>query len=82
MFRDSRPNLEEIYAGQDRVQLVGRAFRTMPKAYRRTLWLRHVQGLNIKEAAETVGLATGTLKSQLHRARQWLSERAAHRQLV
>lgn len=81
MFRDPRPNPEEICVGQERVELVERAFRAMPEVYRRAFWLRHVRGLNIKEAAETVGLATGTLKSQLHRARLWLSEQAAEGRL-
>jgi hypothetical protein len=49
----------------------------MPKTYRRALRLRHIQGLTIREAAETVGLATSTVKPQLHWARLWLSERAS-----
>src|SRR5579872_5721384 len=29
--------------------------------------------MSVREAAEVMGLPTGTLKSPLHRARQWLS---------
>ena len=73
-FRDPGPNPEEIYARQERFENLERALQTMPRAYQQAMRLRHLQGMTIREAAETLGLPTGTLKSQLHRARQWLNE--------
>ncbi len=81
MFRDTRPNPEEIYMDQERVEIVERAIHAMPDRYRRALWLHHVEGLKTKQAAETLGLATGTVKSQLHRARLWLGEQTAEGRL-
>ena len=74
---DSRPNPEENYARLEEFQRLERVIKTMPRAYRRAVRLRHVQGMSIKEAAQTVGLATSTIKCQLHRARLWLGKRAA-----
>ena len=73
-FRDPGPTLEEIYARQEQLQGLQRVLQTMPKAYREALRLRHLEGMSVREAAEVMGLPTGTLKSRLHRARQWLSQ--------
>jgi len=69
---DTRPNLEEVYAREEQLQLLKRKMRTLPAAYRSALWLRHVQGMSIREAAEALGIPVGSLKSQLHRARLML----------
>jgi RNA polymerase sigma-70 factor (ECF subfamily) len=66
---DPGPNPEEIYEQQERLQIVARCFRSLPAPYRQAVWLCHVQGLKIREAAEALGLPRGTLKTQLHRAR-------------
>jgi RNA polymerase sigma-70 factor, ECF subfamily len=71
---DPRPNPEEIYLRQEQFQRLEKALQGMPAVYRRALWFRHVKGLKVREAAEAMGLATGTLKSQLHRARRWLGD--------
>jgi RNA polymerase sigma-70 factor, ECF subfamily len=77
---DPRPNPEEIYARQEQLQCLDHVLKTIPKAYRQALYLRHVQGLTIRETAEVIGLPTNTLKSQLFRSRQRLSKvaRAGH----
>jgi len=66
---DTRPNPEEVYAREEQLQLLKRKMRALPAAYRSALWLRHVQGMSIREAAEALGIPVGSLKSQLHRAR-------------
>ncbi len=48
-----------------------RAFEAMPPGYRAVLVL-HVEGYRHAEIAETLGIAPGTSKSQLARARGWL----------
>jgi len=48
-----------------------RAFEAMPPGYRAVLVL-HVEGYMHQEIAETLGIAPGTSKSQLARARGWL----------
>jgi RNA polymerase sigma-70 factor (ECF subfamily) len=71
------PNPEEIYERQERLQIVGQCFRCLPARYRQAVWLCHVQGLKIREAAEVLGLPTGTLKTQLRRARLRLRKEVA-----
>ncbi len=66
---DSRPNPEEAYAHQERLQMFRRTLRTLPTAYGSALWLRDVQGMSTREAAEAMGVPVGSLKSNLHRAR-------------
>ena len=67
---DPRPNPEEIYhmegtVSNVRTQTCGNCLRVT----RSILWLRDVQGMSTREAAEILGIKTATIKSQLHRAR-------------
>lgn len=74
---DHRPNPEENYARQERLEILEAAMLKMPDAYRRAISLRFQEGLLVREAAEALGVANGTFKSQLHRARLWLTEALA-----
>ncbi|HMD99427.1 MAG TPA: sigma-70 family RNA polymerase sigma factor [Terriglobia bacterium] len=74
---DPGPNPEEIYARQERLQMLEETLQSLPAAYRQALWLCDLQGMSIREAAEALELPVGTLKSQLHRARLRLSEKLA-----
>lgn len=78
---DHGPNPEEIYQRQELLQIVARCFRSLPAPYQRAVWLCHVQGLKIREAAEALGLPKGTLKTQLHRARRRLMKQVAEARL-
>ena len=69
MIKDPRPNPEEAYAREERLQVLRRKLRTLPAAYGSALWLRDVQGMSTREAAEALGIPVGSLKSNLHRAR-------------
>lgn len=46
-----------------------RALMALPAPWRRVVVLHHVAGLSLQEIAETEGVAVGTIKSRLHRAR-------------
>ena len=74
---DHGPNPEEIYERYELLQIIARCYRTLPAPYQRAVWLCHVQGLKVREAAEALGLPTGTLKTQLHRARLRLTRQVA-----
>ena len=77
LIPDQRPNPEEIFAQQERHQMVGQCLQSLPVPYRHAAWLCIVQGLKIREAAEALGLPRGTLKSQLHRAKLRFRKEAA-----
>ena len=46
-----------------------RALDRLPEVWRRVVVLHHVAGLSLEEIAATEGVAVGTIKSRLHRAR-------------
>jgi RNA polymerase sigma-70 factor, ECF subfamily len=79
---DPRPNPEEMYTRQERLQILEQRLQSLPAAYRQAVRFCHVQGMSYKEAAEALGLPIGTLKSQLHRARLQLSEQLAEAALL
>ena len=49
-----------------------RAFERLPPGYRVVLVLHDVEGYTHDEIGESLGIASGTSKSQLSRARAWL----------
>lgn len=70
---DVRPSPEEAYAHKERFEILESSLETLPPALQSAVWLRDVQGLSTAEAARALGLSEGTVKSQLHRARNKLS---------
>jgi RNA polymerase sigma-70 factor (ECF subfamily) len=52
-----------------------RAIATLPPGARAVLVLHDVEGYRQQEIADTMGIAVGTVKAQLHRARRLLRER-------
>jgi RNA polymerase sigma-70 factor, ECF subfamily len=71
---DWRPNPEELCARQERVQVLEQRLQTLRPVYRQAVWLRDVQGMSLREAAEALGVPAGTVKSHVHRARLRLRE--------
>jgi RNA polymerase sigma-70 factor, ECF subfamily len=71
---DTRPNPEETYAQQERLQILDRGLQRLSATHRNAVQLRDVQGMSTEEAAAALGLPLGTLKSQLYRARLKLVE--------
>ena len=55
------------------LRAVGEAFARLPREQRRVILLVCVQGLKYEEAAERLGVAVGTVRSRLSRARAALA---------
>lgn len=51
------------------------AISALPPLYREVVVLCDLEGLTYEEAAAAVGCATGTVRSRLHRARQFLTRK-------
>jgi RNA polymerase sigma-70 factor (ECF subfamily) len=51
-----------------------RALARLPRGARTVLWLHDVEGYLHEEIAELTGIAVGTSKAQLHRARKMMKE--------
>jgi RNA polymerase sigma-70 factor (ECF subfamily) len=71
---DKRANAEEAYARMEQRRILNRGLQGLSRAQRRALSLHDFQGMTNKETAEAWGLSEGTVKSQVHRARQKLLE--------
>jgi RNA polymerase sigma-70 factor (ECF subfamily) len=72
---DSRPGPVEAASGKERIAAVHRAVASLPDRQRATLVLVYFQGLSYTEAAEVLGCAVGTVKTQMSRALETLAER-------
>jgi RNA polymerase sigma-70 factor, ECF subfamily len=73
MIADHAPSPEEIYARKEVREIFERNLKGLSPTLRSAIVLRDVEGLSTEEAAETLGVPEGTLKSQLHRARVQLA---------
>ena len=54
---------------------ISEALAALPRTQRDAFLLVHLEGFTVSEAAAIMGRATGTLKSNLHRARMALRRR-------
>lgn len=64
--------VEELLSRAETREQVRRMIDKLPDNYRTVLILRDIEELSTAESAELLGLAPGTLKVRLHRARQAL----------
>ncbi len=55
-------------------RVLAQALDRLPEGYRRVLVLHDVEGMTHQEIAELLGIAVGTSKSQLHKARARMRE--------
>lgn len=53
---------------------IKRALASIPEEFRMAVYLVDVEGFSYKEAAEIIGIPTGTIMSRLHRGRKQLRE--------
>jgi RNA polymerase sigma factor (sigma-70 family) len=65
---DFRPNPEDIYAHRERVYLLERKFKKLPKLGCSALQLRFFAGMSVRDAAAVLGVPLGTFKSSVRRA--------------
>ncbi|MDD5306879.1 MAG: sigma-70 family RNA polymerase sigma factor [Deltaproteobacteria bacterium] len=73
--RVSRP--DELVEGFEMERFVQDAIGALDEEHRMILVLRDIQNMSYEEISEITGLAAGTVKSRLHRARMSLKERLA-----
>jgi RNA polymerase sigma-70 factor (ECF subfamily) len=60
---------------QNGVEALRAAIAALPPRYREVVVLFDLEGLTYEEVAAAVGCATGTVRSRLHRARQFLARK-------
>jgi len=71
-YRDSRRTPEEYSLGEEQVRLVRKALVEVEPLFRQILILREMENLSYQEIADSLGIAEGTVKSRLARARAQL----------
>ncbi len=68
------PRPDDVLSGMEVEGIVERAIRSLDTEFREVLLLRDVEDMSYEEIAEITGLADGTVKSRIHRARAQLKE--------
>jgi RNA polymerase sigma-70 factor (ECF subfamily) len=71
----SVPSVEDVVASRQLEERLGRALDELPKRLRLAMILSAIEGHNVSEVAEILGIAPGTVKSRLFRARKCLAEK-------
>ena len=66
---DVRPNPEEMYRKSEMRSIITELATQLSPPLQKAFRLRVFEGLSIREAAQTLGVAEGTLKAQFFRAR-------------
>lgn len=74
-LRDERDDPEQAHQRSDRQHRVRRALAGLGGTSREVLMLKEIQGLDLQEIADQLGVPVGTVKSRAHRARQELARR-------
>ena len=68
---------EDVLVSSEGRKQMNRAIQTLTPALRTVFILRDVEGLNVREAADTLGVSEGVIKTRLLRARLKLREELA-----
>ena len=74
LLRDWREIPSEAVERQEIRQMLQEAVISLPTIYRQVFQLREVEELNVKEAAEALGISVPSVKVRLHRARLMLQK--------
>jgi RNA polymerase sigma-70 factor (ECF subfamily) len=68
--RDEVTFIRANFESHETKDLLQKALKELDAEDRSFIWLKEAEGLEIKELAQMSGLAEGTIKSRLHRARK------------
>lgn len=74
-FHFTAENPEQLLEEKDQTELLNRLIAELPEKYRIVLTLYHLQEFSCQEIQQITGIAEGTVKSHLFRARQLLKDR-------
>jgi RNA polymerase sigma-70 factor (ECF subfamily) len=74
MVSGKRPGPEETYLQREIAEMLTRATSGLSPTLLKTLQLRNVHGLSVREAAHLLGVSSGTIRARTARARKKLKE--------
>ena len=75
---DPKPNPEQLYTQEEQFRILEKGLQNLPAMYRSALEVRDVEGMDTGNAAKTLGITRGTLKSHLHRGRMRIIKEMRH----
>jgi RNA polymerase sigma-70 factor (ECF subfamily) len=76
---DPSPSVLDIVGSRQTGEIIEKEMLHLDEDHRTVLVLREIEGLSYEEMAELLGVAAGTVKSRLHRARSELKGRLKKR---
>lgn len=78
LMRGSEPVSPDANVAREQLRLLlEQAISSLPQSFRSVFVLRDVEGLNVEETAEALGIPPPTVKTRLHRARARLQQALA-----
>ena len=77
MAGSDAPPPDAAVAREQLRQVMEHAIASLPAPFRAVFVLREVEGLSVDDTAEALGIAPGTVKTRLHRARRRLQQALA-----
>ena len=66
--------VEDVQENQGRLDMLSKAFSSIPESYRIVLQLRDIEGYDTTEVAELLDISESNVKVRLHRARSALKK--------
>lgn len=66
VLKSNEPDPAEKFEESEQVRLVREALQDLPEVFRQVLYLVYFQGMKYREAAESLGVPFGTVKSRLN----------------
>ncbi|MBD3284814.1 sigma-70 family RNA polymerase sigma factor [candidate division WOR-3 bacterium] len=82
VLEDENPTPIEVHAKTSEREMLDKVIESLPPLYREVLLLRHRDELTYEEIVESTGIALGTIKARLHRARAMLKKQLTEAQLL
>lgn len=71
-LKDNSLNPQDDAISKQKMQMVREVVETLPYKYKKLVHLRYFQELSYEEISEKTDIPLGTVKAQLHRARELL----------
>jgi len=82
VVEDDTPTPIEVHERTSEQEMLNKVIESLPPLYREVLLLRHRDELSYEEIVESTGIALGTIKARLHRARAMLKKQLTEAQLL
>jgi RNA polymerase sigma-70 factor (ECF subfamily) len=63
----------------DTQRIIHQAMETLPPKYKTVMMLRYIQDLSLQEVGDILGMPVTTIKTRVHRGREFLRKKLEHK---